>query len=118
LLKSPTICLLLLTLLATCCSLGAYFMPEVRESILPQPFHDAQDLVFLSSSKDLDYSSLSVSAGEYRSWKNQTGPQIADAAFYESIMERVQIVQSRSEDLNIAIASDNLLKTLNIKIPQ
>lgn len=117
LLKSPIFCLLLLTLLATCCSLAAYYMPEVRKSILPQPFHDKQNIVFLSSSKDLDYSSLAVSAESYRSWRNQTGPQIADVAFYESIIERVQIAQSRSEDLTIAIASDNLLKTLNLQIP-
>jgi hypothetical protein len=111
---SVTRCSLVLSILAAAAVLVFLLLPGARNTMTPLPYHNASDLVILSSNGDPGTQTPSIRLADYREWTTDTAGLYSQIAFYQPVTGHVHLTHQRTAILTLAVASGNLLAMLGI----
>jgi len=117
--KSPVLhsaahCVLFLTILAITTWCLALRLPGVRTAVQPTPYRDTRNLIAISANGRAETPVPTISAEQYRSWRNRTQHLFADFAFYQPSIKLLHIAPHHAPQLSVARASSNLFDLLGV----
>ncbi|MGC2621121.1 MAG: hypothetical protein WA414_18905 [Acidobacteriaceae bacterium] len=107
-------CALLLGALVAAGILLCVALPGARATLQPLPYHDAHELVVLSSNGQPGTQAPSIRLADYREWTTDTAGLYKQIAFYQPTMQRVHFTHHPTATLSVAVASANLLEMLGV----
>jgi hypothetical protein len=113
---SATQCLLLLTSLVAASLAVAVSLPGVREQFDQFRYHITPNIVLIQSARATEDSSPTISADQFRLWKNRRQQLFKDFAYYQVAKEFEAKETSAHTTINIAYASTNLFQLLRLPI--
>ena len=116
-LHSAAQCALFLTILAATTWCLALLLPGVRTAVQSTPYRDTRNLIAISANGRSETPVPTISAEQYRSWRNRTQHLFTDFAFYQTSIKLLHIAPHQAPQISVARASSNLFDLLGISIP-
>ncbi len=113
-LHSAAQCALFLTILAATTWCLALLLPGVRTAVQPTPYRDTHNLIAISADGRSETPVPTISAEQYRSWRNRTQHLFSDFAFYQTSIKLLHIAPHQAPQLSVARASSNLFDLLGV----
>ena len=107
-------CLAKLLLLAATGLLLCVALPGTRRALAAALYHGPADLVMISSDGYQGTQSPSISLADYQEWKTDASRLFTQIAFCQPVVRGVRLNNHRSVNLAVAVASENLLRVLDL----
>lgn len=105
-------CILGLAVLAFAGITACLWLPGARATVSPLPYRNAGDLVLITRYGDADGQQPRIRLSDYREWTTNTAGLYSQLAYFAPETVEVHLTHHRSPHLRVAVATGDLLDTL------